>query len=177
MGFAGWNGAQSSSAFFAAPYQVPRGPTLLVSVLIVAAITASVGGAAYLFAPGTSRMEVAKQRPAESDSPPTSDQVDDAIRAGHLAAWGFLTSTILLYGGMLLAYMVGVVLMIVWVAQDVRDRGIDNPTIWVLILFLSFVIGLLVYMMSRPPGPLVPCAACSRRRLMTTKVCPHCGNP
>jgi hypothetical protein len=37
------------------------------------------------------------------------------------------------------------------------------------------VIGLIVYLFSRPPGLLVPCPHCGKKRMEGSATCPHCG--
>jgi hypothetical protein len=53
----------------------------------------------------------------------------------------------------------------------------DAAVIWMIFVFLVPVIGLLVYVFSRPQGVVVKCAQCNNSRLQTLSVCPYCGKP
>ena len=76
----------------------------------------------------------------------------------------------------LVLYLTGLCLLLAWVAKDAKNRGIDGGAVWVLVILFISVIGLLVYLASRPMGSLGTCANCHNRRLMYTKHCPHCGH-
>jgi len=76
---------------------------------------------------------------------------------------------------LLVLYLVLVILLMAWVAKDCRNRGIDGGAVWVFVIFLTGVVGLLVYLASRPHGMLTTCAHCQNRRLNYAKTCPHCG--
>jgi hypothetical protein len=52
---------------------------------------------------------------------------------------------------------------------------VDGAAVWVLVIFSTHWIGLLVYLASRPPGTLQPCPACGNRKLPYASRCPHCG--
>lgn len=81
--------------------------------------------------------------------------------------------------GMALFYTGGLFLMaawivtLAWVADDARSRGAESG-VWLLIVLLFPLLGLLVYLMSRPPGRLAGCRECGAPRLPAVKVCPHC---
>ena len=66
--------------------------------------------------------------------------------------------------------------LLVWVAKDSKSRGMDNAVVWMIFVFLAPVIGLIVYVLSRPTGTLVKCASCGNMRLQVAAKCPHCGN-
>jgi hypothetical protein len=76
---------------------------------------------------------------------------------------------------LLIIYVVTLTLILAWVARDARARSVDGAAMWVLLIFLSHVVGLLVYMASRPYGVLVPCYRCGNKRLQAARSCPHCG--
>jgi hypothetical protein len=65
------------------------------------------------------------------------------------------------------------VAILVWVAQDSRDRGLEGGS-WVLVVGLLHLIGLIVYLSARPQGDLVSCDGCGNKRLPKRK-CSHCG--
>lgn len=95
---------------------------------------------------------------------------DDA--AGALACAGC--------GGiMLVAALVPLAIQIallVWVARDAKARGMDGAVLWMLFVFFVPVIGVIVYVLSRPQGTLVPCPHCQNKRLQASAICPHCGH-
>ena len=65
--------------------------------------------------------------------------------------------------------------MLVWVAKDAKARGMETPILWMLLVFFLSVVGLIIYVFSRPQGEIVKCPNCSNNRLRTLSQCPHCG--
>jgi hypothetical protein len=65
------------------------------------------------------------------------------------------------------------VLMLAWVVKDARSRGIEGG-IWVVVILMANMLGLLVYLASRPAGSLIPCHHCGYNRLDYAKRYPHC---
>jgi hypothetical protein len=51
----------------------------------------------------------------------------------------------------------------------------DGAVIWMLFVFFVPVLGLVVYIFSRPQGKIVPCEKCGNKRLQASAQCPHCG--
>ena len=66
--------------------------------------------------------------------------------------------------------------LLVWVARDAKARGMDNAVLWMVLVMFTSVLGLIIYVFSRPQGNLVPCASCQNKRLQASAKCPHCGN-
>ena len=66
--------------------------------------------------------------------------------------------------------------LLIWVAKDAKSRGMDNAVVWMILVMATSVIGLVIYLNSRPKGELVKCAKCGNNRLQTSARCPHCGN-
>ena len=66
--------------------------------------------------------------------------------------------------------------LLVWVARDAKARGMDGSILWMFLVLLLSVLGLIIYLLSRPKGRLVPCAYCANRRMEVSANCPHCGN-
>jgi uncharacterized membrane protein YhaH (DUF805 family) len=85
-------------------------------------------------------------------------------------------------GGMVVVILVPVVLialniaLLVWVARDAKSRGMDSAVLWMVLVMFTSVIGLIIYIFSRPQGNLVRCASCNNNRLQASARCPHCGN-
>jgi uncharacterized membrane protein YhaH (DUF805 family) len=66
--------------------------------------------------------------------------------------------------------------LLVWVARDAKSRGMDGAVLWMALVMLTSVVGLGIYLMARPQGPLVQCQSCKNHRLQASAKCPHCGN-
>ena len=66
--------------------------------------------------------------------------------------------------------------LLVWVARDAKARGMDNAVVWMILVMVTSVVGLLIYIFSRPQGTLVKCASCGNFRLQASAKCPHCSN-
>lgn len=67
------------------------------------------------------------------------------------------------------------IVLFIWVARDAKARGVDNAAVWVIIVMIGGIIGLIVYIFSRPQGNLVSCPNCSNKRLQASVKCPQCG--
>jgi len=66
--------------------------------------------------------------------------------------------------------------LLVWVAKDAKNRGMGSSVGWIFLILLTGVIGLIIYLFSRPQGELVICEVCKNKRFKVARVCPHCGN-
>ena len=66
--------------------------------------------------------------------------------------------------------------LLVWVARDAKSRGMDSAVLWMVLVMFTSVIGLVIYIFSRPQGNLVQCGSCGNKRLQASAKCPHCGN-
>lgn len=111
------------------------------------------------------------EQPARPLAPPPFEEHPIESVAVTSAGMSFLA--LLIFLGVL--YLVLVILLMAWVAKDARARGMDGGAVWVLIVLSTGLIGLLVYMASRPHGILVPCSRCGNKKLMAALLCPHCG--
>jgi hypothetical protein len=82
--------------------------------------------------------------------------------------------------GSLIFIPIGVIVLnialLVWVARDAKSRGMDSAVIWMLLVMFTSVIGLIIYVLSRPEGNLIHCSSCNNQRLQASAKCPHCGN-
>lgn len=67
------------------------------------------------------------------------------------------------------------VCLLIWVAIDARNRGDDNGVLWMIVVFFTDLIGLVIYLAARRKGTLSSCWNCQNRRLAYATVCPHCG--
>jgi hypothetical protein len=94
--------------------------------------------------------------------------------AGAAAAMGCLGCGGTLF--VLVAILAIDIALLVWVARDAKSRGMDSAVLWMLLVMCTSVVGLVIYLLSRPQGTLVTCPHCSNTRLQASAKCPHCGN-
>ena len=66
--------------------------------------------------------------------------------------------------------------LLVWVARDAKARGMDSAVLWMILVMFTSVLGLVIYLLSRPQGELIQCSHCGNNRLRASAKCPHCGN-
>jgi hypothetical protein len=113
-------------------------------------------------------------RPAPARQPSAAEET---ASAGGAAATGvaLMLFFVLVFVVLPILYVVSVVLLLAWVAKDAKNRGIDGGAVWVIVLFFTHWIGLLVYLASRPSGHLVVCKRCHNKKLNYVLSCPHCG--
>lgn len=76
----------------------------------------------------------------------------------------------------IIALLVIQIAFLVWIARDAKSRGMDSAVLWMLFVFFVPLVGLLVYIFSRPQGSTVRCGHCGNNRLQASAKCPHCGN-
>ena len=95
---------------------------------------------------------------------------DDAKAAVGCAACGG-TMIFLIIGAIVLS-----IALLVWVARDAKSRGMDSSVLWMLLVFFTSILGLVIYLFSRPQGNLIQCPHCRNKRLQASAKCPHCGN-
>ena len=96
---------------------------------------------------------------------------DDA--AGGLAACGCMGFV----GFFIIAIIALNIALLVWVARDAKNRNMDTPVLWMILVVLTGFIGLIIYILVRPQGNLVRCPHCNNKRMQVSAKCPHCGNP
>lgn len=111
--------------------------------------------------------------PAETDLPEADPAVAAAGAAAGAAFLGTFFGIMLICGIFAVFVVVAQILILVWVVKDARARGADGG-VWLLVILLFPLIGLLVYVASRPPGILIPCSFCGNRRLDCLRLCPTC---
>ena len=58
--------------------------------------------------------------------------------------------------------------LLVWVARDAKPRGMDSAVIWMIPVMFTSVIGLMIYIFSRPQGNLIQCPHCNNKRLQAS---------
>jgi len=67
--------------------------------------------------------------------------------------------------------------LLVWVARDAKARGMDSAVLWMFLVMFTGLLGLVIYLFSRPQGNVLRCPTCGNHRLQASARCPHCGNP
>jgi len=65
-----------------------------------------------------------------------------------------------------------IILLAYWIFLDARKRE-TNPALWGLLGLITNVIGLIIYLMTRPEIRL--CVSCARQQQRGFAVCPYCG--
>jgi len=68
------------------------------------------------------------------------------------------------------------VALLVWVARDAKARGMDSAVLWMILVMFTGLLGLVIYLFSRPQGNVITCQSCGNNRLQASARCPHCGN-
>jgi uncharacterized membrane protein YhaH (DUF805 family) len=74
-----------------------------------------------------------------------------------------------------LALLVLNIAILIWVARDAKNRGMDNSVMWMILVFFTGLLGLLIYILSRPTGNIVKCGYCNNSKMEAIVRCPHCG--
>lgn len=69
------------------------------------------------------------------------------------------------------------IFLVVYVYKDAKARGMDNAVLLTIVTAITGLLGLIIYLLMRPKGNLVPCPSCQKKRLEGSAKCPHCGNP
>ena len=100
--------------------------------------------------------------------------------SGPGAACGLMSCGILVYILLMLLIVAGSIAIIVfifrWIGRDATARGMPNASSikWLALLGL---LGLLIYVLTRPQGNVMPCPRCGKPRMQGLPQCPHCGQP
>ncbi len=76
----------------------------------------------------------------------------------------------------IVAWVVTAIAILVWVAKDAKNRGMGSAVGWVFLILFTHLLGLIIYLFSRPSGDLIICEHCHNKKLMVARLCPHCGN-
>jgi uncharacterized membrane protein YhaH (DUF805 family) len=109
---------------------------------------------------------------AQTRTPSDEEKAADAAAgcAGCLGCGGF---TLLVLIGLIVLNIA----LLIWVARDAKSRGMDSAVLWMLLVFFTGPVGLLIYVFARTQGAMVVCQHCKNKRLAASAKCPHCGNP
>ncbi|SRR5258707_2461461 len=80
------------------------------------------------------------------------------------------------FGFAIIAFIALNIALLIWVARDAKSRGMDSAILWMILVMFTGIIGLIIYLFSRPQGNTIQCSHCGNKRLQVSAKCPHCGN-
>jgi hypothetical protein len=112
--------------------------------------------------------------PPQPGRPPRESETAAGEKPLRILGWSLSFGFLMLIRVAPLVYLLVDILILVWVVKDARARNTDGA-IWALIILVSGILGLIVYVASRPQGVLIGCPRCGNKRLMASHRCPHCG--
>lgn len=110
-------------------------------------------------------------RPGQPYQPGRTSSGDEAAGC---AACGVSAVILIVALGISIAAMVAWIFVAVWASKDAKSRGMDNSGMWVVLIMFTGMIGLIIYLVSRPQGDLKTCRECGNKRLRESRRCPHC---
>ncbi len=96
---------------------------------------------------------------------------------------GLLGLGVMVIIGIFLAVFIIFILIAIWVYRDAEKRG-SSGVLWLLIVLLTQIIGLIIWLVVRPPIGGHPkqqsdqgrmCPGCGRPIPMDAQICPYCG--
>ncbi len=95
--------------------------------------------------------------------------------AGACGVMGCAVIVYLLILAVALAIGIGIVVFIFkWIKKDARSRGMPNADS-ICFLALLGLLGLLIYVLTRPQGNVMPCPSCGQPRMQGLARCPQCN--
>lgn len=112
-------------------------------------------------------LQVAAVGTAFAQPPSGAEQAAGCAACGAIAGFGILIP---------LVFIALNIALLVWVARDAKSRGMDSAVLWMLLVFFTSFIGLVIYLFARPQGNLLQCQSCNNKKLEASAKCPHCGN-
>lgn len=109
---------------------------------------------------------------AEEEQAKAQKAAEEAVK-GCAACGTSVMATVIIVGlGILILHFI----LMIWVARDAKARGMDSSVLWMLLVMGLGLIGLVIYILSRPQGALAVCPTCGGKRLAVSAICPHCRN-
>jgi hypothetical protein len=114
--------------------------------------------------------------PSASSTAEMSDAAAAAAAAGIFGVYGACCFfQVLLW----LVMVGGWIFTGIWVMNDAKSRNSENAQLVTILAWIpaTWVIGLIVHLVTRPKGNLVPCPHCQKKRLEGSATCPHCHQP
>jgi hypothetical protein len=115
--------------------------------------------------------------PTVSNSPSAEEAAAAAAAATGMAGMG--VACCVLYFLAIAASIGAWIFTAIWIMKDAKARNSENAQLVTILGWIpaTWVIGLIVHLVTRPKGNLVPCPHCQKKRLEGSAVCPHCGQP
>jgi len=116
-----------------------------------------------------------RSSPTVSNSPTAEDAAAAAAAATGMAGMGVACCVI--YFLIIAISIGGWIFAAIWVMNDAKARNSENAQLVTVLTWIppTWVIGLIVHLVTRPKGNLVPCPHCGKKRLEGLATCPHCG--
>ena len=113
-------------------------------------------------------------------SPSPSGTIDPAV-AGAVAAglFGVYGACCIFEILLICASIGGWLWAAIFVMNDAKSRNSENAQLVTVLTWIppTWLIGLIVHLVTRPKGNLVPCPHCQKKRLEGSATCPHCHQP
>ena len=105
-----------------------------------------------------------------------SDAAAAAATAGIFGVWGACCFLQILF---YLVMIGGWIFTGIWVMNDAKSRNSENAQLVTILAWIppTWWIGLIIHLVTRPKGNLVPCPHCQKKRLEGSATCPHCHQP
>jgi uncharacterized oligopeptide transporter (OPT) family protein len=100
-------------------------------------------------------------------------------QGGAPAACGCMAGMVIVYllfiAAIFAIFITVIVLIFKYIKKDAIARGMPNANsvCWLALLGL---LGLLIYVLTRPQGNILPCPHCGKGRMQGLPRCPNCGN-
>ncbi|HKP03556.1 MAG TPA: hypothetical protein VJU77_09380 [Chthoniobacterales bacterium] len=116
---------------------------------------------------------------AQRDSPSPSHTLSAEDAAAVTGAAGLGLTCCILYVLLILVSIGAWIFTAIWIMKDAKSRNSENAQLVTILGWIpaTWVIGLIVHLVTRPKGNLVPCPHCGKKRLEGLATCPHCGQP
>jgi hypothetical protein len=131
------------------------------------------------FIPALSFLVTAGNALAQRSSPAVhnSPSAQDAAAAAGMAGMGVACCVV--YFLIIAVSIGGWIYAAIWVMTDAKARNSENAQLVTVLTWIppTWVIGLIVHLVTRPKGNLVPCPHCGKKRLEGLATCPNCGQP
>lgn len=118
-----------------------------------------------------------RSSPAATRSPSTEDAAAAAAAATGIAGMGF--ACCFLYVAIIAVSIGAYIFSAIFIMKDAKDRNSENAQLVTILGWIpaTWMIGLIIHLVTRPKGNLVPCPHCQKKRLEGSATCPHCHQP
>ena len=118
-----------------------------------------------------------RSSPSPSSTMSSEDAAAAAAAATGLAGMG--VACCFVYFLVIAASIGAWIFTAIWIMKDAKARNSENAQLVTILGWIpaTWVIGLIVHLVTRPKGNLVPCPHCQKKRLEGSATCPHCGQP